>query len=130
MSLITKDPIDTLKADQANISKSISRPRRRTAPTFGELADSYQKFEVTRLAHTTAYAVRHNLSRYILPRWSSQIVCTGCASFALLLSGCGSNIYSVMVSPEVSSGIDTTTNFGDSITCEIGASTPANGYAS
>src|SRR5471030_3191838 len=73
MSLITKDPIDTLKADQANISKSISRPRRRTAPTFGELADSYQKFEVPRLAHTTAYAVRHNLSRYILPRWSSHV---------------------------------------------------------
>ena len=73
MSLITKAPTATLKADQANISKSISRPRRRTAPTFRELADSYQKFEVPRLAHTTAYAVRHNLSRYILPRWSSQI---------------------------------------------------------
>ena len=60
----------------------------------------------------------------------TKVVCTGCASLALLLSGCGSNIYSLMVPPEVSSGINTTTNFGDSITCGGGTSTPADGYAS
>jgi lysophospholipase L1-like esterase len=34
------------------------------------------------------------------------------------------------VAPNVASGISTTTNFGDSITCGVGASVVANGYAS
>jgi len=73
MAVASEVPIGLCEADQARNSKLIIPPGQGTAPTFGELADSYQKFEVPRLAHTTAYAVRHNLGRYILPRWSSQI---------------------------------------------------------
>jgi len=66
-------PTGSHSVDQVNNPELIIPLGHGTAPTFGELADSYQKFEVPRLAHTTAYAVRHNLGRYILPRWSSQI---------------------------------------------------------
>src|ERR1700741_2367427 len=73
MSVFREVLIGSHEVDQANNSELVIRPRRQISPTFGELADSYQKFEVPRLAHTTAYAVRHNLSRYILPRWSSHV---------------------------------------------------------
>ena len=60
-------------ANETRKSQPGCRIKKSAAPTFGELAESYQEFEIPRLAHTTAYAVRHNLRLYILPRWSEQI---------------------------------------------------------
>jgi integrase len=65
--------MQSLEVNKIRISEPGRCSKRSESPTFGELADSYQEFEIPRLAHTTAYAVRHNLRRYILPRWSNQI---------------------------------------------------------
>jgi integrase len=73
MSVIRDISIQSHKVDQHGNSECSSPIKQKESPTFGELAASYQEFEIPRLAHTTAYAVRHNLSHYILPRWSNQV---------------------------------------------------------
>jgi hypothetical protein len=73
MSVIRDVSIRSHEVNKIRNSEPEKRTKRRKPPTFGELANSYQEFEILRLAHTTAYAVRHNLNRYILPRWSNQI---------------------------------------------------------
>jgi integrase len=59
--------------ERMHLTEMANGPKQSTAPTVGELAASYLKTELDRLAPTTAYTVRHNLERYILPRWSKSV---------------------------------------------------------
>ena len=61
------------EVDRRSLNHNISDPDFQTGRvTFGELARSYEKHAVPKLAVTTQQTVRHIVDDYLIPRWGKQ----------------------------------------------------------